>query len=129
MKNVLIILGVSLLFSSALQAQTADECIAEYEDLKSQFEVTAADAEIYCVKKGNLISLDREGPFPSSCRGKGSWDHWHLEAKATGSKDGSCEMLLRGQEGVDGCGTEKFVIELPANEAAAWRRYLQNECE
>jgi hypothetical protein len=129
MKNVLIIIGVSLLFSSALQAQTADECIAEYEDLKSQFEVTAADAEVNCVAKGNLISMDREGAFSPSCRNKGKWDHWHLEARATGNKEGSCKMMLRGQEGVAGCGSEEFVVELPANEAAAWRNYLRKECE
>ena len=129
MKTALVTALISLLFVTGLQAQTADECIAEYEDLKSQFEATAADAEVNCIGKGNLISLEREGAFPARCRNKGSWDHWHLEAKATGANEGSCKMMLRGQEGVEGCGTEEFVVELPANEAAAWRKYLRDECQ
>ena len=129
MKIPLLLAVLGLMFAAGAQARTADECIAEYEDLKSQFEATAADAEISCVKKGNLINLEREGAFPAFCRGQGSWDHWHLEARATGSKEGSCKMMLRGQEGVDGCATEELVLELPANEAAAWRKYLQAECD
>lgn len=129
MKIALLTALPGLLLVSGLQAQTADECIAEYENLKTQFEATAADAEVICVAKGNLISLDREGAFAPGCRNKGKWDHWHLEAKATGSKEGSCKVMLRGQEGVEGCGSEEFVVELPANEAAAWRNYLRNECK
>ena len=117
-----------LLFAVGLQAQTAEDCIAGYESIKAQFEATAADAEVYCVKHGNLISLEREGAFPDFCRGKGSWDHWHLEAKAVGANEGSCSLKLRGQEGVDGCETEELVIELPAKEAAAWRKFLREEC-
>ena len=118
----------SVLFAPGSLAQTADECIAEYESQRSQFEATAADAQVNCVKQGNLLSLEREGPFPDFCRDKGPWDHWHLEARATGNKEGACKMMLRGQQGVEGCGTEEVVIELPANEAATWRRYLQQEC-
>jgi hypothetical protein len=128
MKIALGLAAIGLTISASLQAQTADDCIVEYENLKSQFEATAADAELSCITEGTLISLEREGAFPDFCRGKGSWDHWHLEAKATGNKEGSCTMLLRGQEGVDGCGTEEFKLELPANEAAAWRKYLKGEC-
>ena len=129
MKIALITATTGLLLCSGLQAQTADDCIAEYEGLKQEFEVTAADADVNCTVQGNLISMDREGAFPPSCRNKGKWDHWHLEAKATGSKEGSCRMILRGQEGVAGCGSEEFVVELPANEAAAWRNYLRKECK
>jgi hypothetical protein len=128
MKIALVMAFLGLLFASGLQAQTADECIAEYEGLKAQFEATAADAEVNCVVRGNLISMDREGAFSPSCRNKGKWDHWHLEAKATGAREGSCKMMLRGQDGVEGCGTEEFVILLAANEAAAWRKYLRDEC-
>jgi hypothetical protein len=128
MKIALSLAAIGLLISPGLQAQTADDCIAEYEDLKSQFEATAADAELHCVVKGQLINMDREGAFPASCRGQGSWDHWHLEAKATGSKEGSCKMMLRGQEGVEGCSSEEFELELSAREAAAWRNYLRDEC-
>lgn len=129
MKIARVIAFLGLFLAAGLQAQTADECIAEYEDLKSQFEVTAADAELNCMSKGGLVSIEREGAFPATCMGKGSWDHWHLEVKATGRNEGSCRMILRGQDGVEGCGTEEFVIELPANEAAAWRKYLRDECK
>lgn len=120
---------LGLVFATGLQAQTADECITEYEDLKSQFEATAPDAEVTCIKKGYITSLEREGAFPADCNGKGSWDHWHLEASAIGSKEGSCKMMLRGQEGFEGCGTEETEVQLSAKEAATWRNYLRKECD
>ena len=94
--------ALGLVFTTGLQAQTADECIAEYENLKSQFEATALEAEVTCIKKGHMTSLEREGAFPANCKGQGKWDHWHLEAGAIGSNEGSCKMMLRGQEGVAG---------------------------
>ena len=118
---------LALLFGSSIQAQTANDCIAEYEDLKAQFEAVAPDAQLNCVQKGNVISLDTEGPLPAGCTG--SWDHWHLEARASGSQEGTCRMMLRGLENKEGCGAEEIAMELPANEAAAWRNYLRKECK
>lgn len=112
--------------SPGLQAQTADDCIAEYENLKSQFEATAPDTTINCLKSGNVIMLDVEGPLPALCKGR--WDHWHLEAKNGGKKAGSCSMRLRGLDDQEGCGTEGFELELKGNDVAKWQNYLRKEC-
>jgi len=119
-------LAAFLLLSAPLFAQTADDCIAEYEDMKLQFEAAAPDAQLNCVNEHKIISLDTEGNLPVGC--SGSWDHWHLEAKSNSDKEGFCSVMLRGLEGQEGCGTEEIRFNLPANEAAAWRNYLRKEC-
>ena len=120
---VLVLLSVPTVW-----AETAEDCIAEYENMKAQFELAAPGASLDCVKTGSLISLDTEGALPVGC--SGSWDHWHLEAKAGVGKDNrSCSMMLRGLEGQEGCGTTEVSFELPANDAAAWRNYLRDECD
>ena len=124
------IMGLAAFFvlSTSAFAQTADDCIAEYEDLKLQFEATSLDAALNCVKEGNIISLDAEGPLPASGCGGGEWDHWHLQAKVVGGNEATCTMQLLGLEDRSGCGTEEFSLDLPANEAAKWRKYLREEC-
>jgi hypothetical protein len=118
--------------SSSVMAQTAADCITEYEVLKAQFELASPGAQLNCVKEKNIINLDTEGDLPTGCTV--GWDHWHLEAKASGAQEGSCSMMLRGQDIVEGqslqegCGTAGFSIDLPANEAAKWRNYLRTEC-
>ena len=126
LKIMTMMLVSGLMFATSAQAQTADDCIAEYENLKSRFEAAAPDAAVNCVAQGNIISLDAEGPLPAGC--SGSWDHWHLEASVAGNKEGSCKMMLRGLEGNEDCSSEEFVLDLPANENAAWRNFLRNEC-
>jgi hypothetical protein len=125
-------LGACLVLSSPLMAQTADDCIAEFESLKAQFELVAPGGQLNCVQEKSIISIDTEGALPDGC--DIGWDHWHLEAKASGNKEGRCSMMLRGQDIVEGqpiqegCGTSEFSIDLPANEAAKWRNYLRNAC-
>lgn len=121
-------LAACLLLSASLYAQTAEECIAEYEGLKAQFQAVAPDAPLNCVKEGNVISLDAESALPAFlCEGLDE-DHWHLQARSIGANEGSCSMRLLGVDDVEGCGTEEFLLELPAAEAAAWRKYLRDEC-
>ena len=119
--------SICLFFAAGLQAQTANDCIAEYENLKAEFELADPGAEMNCVVKGNLVSLDTEGALPAGCTG--NWDHWHLEARAgVGKDERSCVVMLRGLEGQEGCGTAAISYELAANEAAKWRNYLRKEC-
>lgn len=124
------VVGILLaMFSlSNLQAQTADECIARYQELKAQFEAAAPGKEVDCVKEGTVIALDVEGPMPAFvCEGL-KWDHWHLQARSVGANEGSCSIRLLGVDDVEGCGTEEFSLDLPANEAAKWRQFMRDEC-
>ena len=126
-------------FCASAFGQTADECIAQYEELRADFRAAAAAngmasaPEPYCVEEGNLISLDAEGPMtPISCEGLGE-DHWHLKAKSILGKDSACVLRLYGLQGDQlqahpGCGTPEMRIDLPANEGAEWRKYLRGEC-
>ena len=125
--RILAVFGcLAFLFSPGLQAQTADDCIAEFETLQAQFDLASPGAELICSKQANTISIDAEGPLPNGC--VGNWDHWHLEAKAVGGNTGFCSMMLRGLENMEGCGTVEFRLDLAPNEAAAWRKYLNDEC-
>jgi hypothetical protein len=127
MKIALGLVATGFLIAPGLQAQTADDCIAEFENLKSQFLATAPDTAISCLKSGKKINLDVEGPLPAFCEGR--WDHWHLEAKNGGKKAGSCSMSLRGLDDQEGCGTERFELELKGSDVAKWQNYLRKECE
>jgi len=126
--------AVGLLVCASAFAQTADDCIGQYETLKAQFEQASAANGLaeppvpYCVESGNLVSLDAEGPLPPiSCEG-GGWDHWHLEAKAVLGNEAICVLMLRGLDGREGCGTGEIRMALPANEAVRWRNYLREAC-
>lgn len=119
--------GAALGATSA-QAQTADDCIAQYEALRDEFRAAAPAAPADCVQDGPIISLDAEGPLPPTICADGEWDHWHLEAKAIIGQESACVLMLRGLKDRAGCGTEEIRIELPANEAAQWRNYLRDEC-
>jgi len=121
-------LAVGLSLSVSAFGQTADDCIAQYELLKPQFQAAAPGAQVDCVQEGNIISLDSEGPLPASGCAGGAWDHWHLQAKAVLGNSPSCSVQLLGLDDREGCGTPEFRLELPANEGAKWRNYLRDEC-
>lgn len=121
-------LGVFLVLSAPLFADASDDCIAEFEDIKSQFVAAngSADYDLNCVQEDNMISVFTEGPLPAGC--SGNWDHWHLEARGLLGNEASCKLQLRDLEGATGCGTDVVEIDLTGNQAAAWRNYLRDEC-
>ena len=116
-------------------AETAQDCIDLYTDLKDQYMAVSSDFEPICTQIANSFGLDAEsapGEIPTHCDrhvpGSGGADHWHLEAKGVAGQESSCSMMLRGLNDQEGCGTEGIVIELPNNEAAHWRNFLRDEC-
>jgi len=116
--------------SVSVFAQTADDCIARFEELRPQFDRAAPGAEVHCVQEGHIISLDAEGALPAfGCDG-GDWDHWHLQAKAVLGPAPICSVQLLGldPDAFEGCGTAEFRMDLPANEGARWRNYLREQC-
>jgi hypothetical protein len=121
-------LSLSLFVCAYAYGQTADDCIAQYEAAKPQFQAAAPGAPVNCVQNGHIISLDAEGPLPAAgCEG-GGWDHWHLQARAVLGNEPSCTVRLLGLDDREGCGTPEFQLDLPANEGAKWRNYLRSEC-
>lgn len=119
-----------LLVGAPAFGQTAAECITEFQGMKERFDLARGTESplLNCVLVGNTYKYLTEGPLPAGCEDQGSWDHWHLEASAVIGSESYCTMMLRGQEGVAACEAPELRIDLPANEAQAWRRFLREEC-
>lgn len=118
---------VALSFCSVapLHADTAADCIANYQAAKTQFRSASLESDVECHRTGNTVSMFATGANPVSCGGEGEW---HLEAKAVGGNDASCSIRILGNAG-EGCETEKVTRPLQGREAADWRKFLEAECE
>ena len=108
----------------ALFADTADDCIADYEAVKAQFEAVSTDGIYECVRLATALNLFATGSPPDGCEGE---DEWHLEAKSVVGNPGQCQTRLMGSA-EPGCDAERVTRELPPNEAAQWQNYLFAEC-
>lgn len=114
-----------LCISGTAMADTAFECITDFEAMKLQFETSAIDAEYECIRTGSTVALFATGASPLECEGEGEW---HLEAKAHGANEGSCSMRILGSDGA-GCEADRIERQLKGGEAAEWRRFIEDQCQ
>lgn len=109
--------------SSSVSADTADDCINDYEVMKSQFQAGSADALYECIRVATALNFFGTADTPSGCAGE---DEWHLEAKSVVGNPGHCQMRILGSEE---CEAELIERSLPPPEAAAWQKFLLEECK
>jgi hypothetical protein len=112
-------------FCSVLQADTAADCIADYEAAKAQFRSASLNGQVDCHRSDNAVNLFATGANPVSCGGEGEW---HLEAKAVLGNQASCTTRILGNEG-EGCEAERVIRQLQGREAAEWMRFLRAQCD
>ena len=119
-----ILIPVLSLVGGVALADTADDCIADYEALKAQFETASIDAEYECIRIGTALNLFATGTPPLECEGE---DEWHLVAKSVVGNPGRCKLRILGHKG-EGCEAAFIEHELVPREAAQWQNYINAEC-
>ena len=123
--RTLVLSSMTLLaMPAAVRADTADDCIADYQVAKTQFETYSADGIYECIRLAKALNLIATGSAPEGCEGE---DEWHLEAKSVAGNPGSCTTRLMGSD-QEGCEVDRITRELAPNEAAQWQNYVMNEC-
>jgi len=118
------ILPVLALITGTAFADATDDCIADFEAMKIQFESASSEAEFECVRVKNAVSLFATGPSPQGCPGEGEW---HFEVRSHGVQNATCSVMIRGSEG-EGCEAPKSERTLSPPEAAKWRNFVNKEC-
>jgi hypothetical protein len=119
------VLVFCLTFGTSVYADAGDDCISEFQAMKVMYDTSSVNSQLNCIKTGNSLKVFATAAPPPGCHGE---DEWHLEASAIAGKTGKCVMRLHGSPG-EGCGMDKVEFELKANEAAAWRKFLDSHCE
>ena len=122
--NKFAILPAIALAAGTAFADAADDCIADYESMKTQFENASIDADYVCIRTGNSLALFGTGTSPLECIGEGEW---HLEAKAHGGNNGRCSIRILGSAGAE-CEADLIERDLSPSEAAKWRNRVASEC-
>jgi hypothetical protein len=117
-------LATCFLLSASAFADTAADCIADFEEAKALYDTSSVDNSLNCIREKHSFNFFANASAPLGCGGE---DEWHLEAKSTTGKSGTCSVRLHGSPG-EGCGTEKIERELDISEAAKWRNFLDQEC-
>ena len=112
------------LLSISSFADTAVDCIADFESAQQVYVLSSADSQLNCIREKHSLAFFATATAPLNCDGE---DEWHLEAKAIGGQTGMCSVRLHGSAG-EGCGTEKIIRQLDASDAAKWRNFLSKEC-
>ena len=118
-----------LLLGTSAVADTADDCIADFDAAQAVYATSSAGSKLNCVRYKNIfLNYFAFAPAPARC----AVDEWQLEARAiregTGKdKFGECRVMLRGSAG-EGCGTEEIVREMDINEFGRWKGYLSKQC-
>lgn len=116
-------------------ADTSEDCIADYETLKAQFESASLNGTYECIRIANSLNLFASGSVPDGCEGEDNGEgiaEWELVAKSVAGNPGSCSMKILGSPGqgygeVD-CKAPLTEHSLAPNEAAHWQNYLNAEC-
>jgi hypothetical protein len=116
---------LALGFCAGVHADTAADCIGDYQAAKIEFRTASFESEIECTRVGNTVSLFATGANPAHCGGEGEW---HLEAKAVGGNNAICSTRILGNRG-EGCAMERVIRQLQGREAAEWRRYVEDQCD
>lgn len=118
----------ALLFGLSLttfhvSADTAEDCISDYKAMSDQFQAESVDALYECIRLATALNLFGTATAPLDCEGE---EEWHLEAKSVVGNPGQCRLRILGAEG---CEADLIERSLPPAEAAAWQKFLLEECK